>query len=166
MYLFWNSVIKIIRFSRGGRAMKREVKFVFVGLLIVLLVAVPVAADAHGGFGGGAILGLGLGLFTGLALAPRPIYVGPAYPSYYVTPPPVAYRYYPDPPPLPPEPAAYGYATNAEGTYASPPPTGQSRCREWRMVQRHWENRWDAYYGRWRPVLVERWGWAGVPCGK
>ncbi len=144
--------------------MKKEAKFVIVGLLIVLLVAVPVAADAHGGFAGGAVLGLGLGLFTGLALAPRPVYVGPAYPAYYVTPPPVVYRY--SPAPALPEPEAYGYANNTEVTSASPPPAAQSSCREWRLLQRHWEHRWDSYYGRWRPALVEKWGWATIPCGR
>jgi hypothetical protein len=144
--------------------MEKGFKFLLVGLLVVLLTAVPVVADAHGGFGGGAILGFGLGLFTGLGFAPRPVYVGPVYPSYYVSPPPVAYRYYPAPNTA--YPAAYGYTDNTEVVSAGPPPAGQSSCREWSLIRRQWENRWDSYHGRWRPVLVERWGWTNTPCGK
>jgi len=48
-----------------------------IGLLIVLLVFVPVAADAHRGFEGGLILGLGTGLIDGFVFAPRLIYVAP-----------------------------------------------------------------------------------------
>jgi len=137
----------------------KTLKLVFAIAVIVLLAFTPVVADAHGGFGGGAILGFGLGLFTGFAFAPRPVYVGPVY---YAPPPPIPYRY--SFAPIPPDPAAYGYANSAEGISANPPPAGQSTCREWRPIYRRWENRWDSYYGRWRPVLVERWGWASVPC--
>ncbi len=140
----------------------KTTKGIFFGFLVILLVAVPVVADAHG-FGGGAILGFGLGLFTGLAVAPRPVYVGP--PMYYA-PPPVVYSPYPyyAPAPVPPSPGAYGYSNRANGPSANLSPPGQSRCRDWRMIDRHWENRWDASYGRWRAVLVERWGWAEGPC--
>ncbi len=134
-------------------------KWVLTFVVIVLLAFMPVVADAHGGFGGGAVLGFGLGLFTGFAFAPRPVYVAPAY---YYPPPPVGY--YPPAPTAPPEPAAYGYSGQSEIAPAAPAPAGQSKCREWRPVSRRWENRWDSYYGRWRPVLVERWGWAERPC--
>jgi hypothetical protein len=144
----------------GGKTMK-TLKLVFAVVIIVLLAFMPVVADAHGGFGGGAILGFGLGLFTGFAFAPRPVYVAPVY---YAPPPPVRSYYYPSPPP--PDPTAYDYSRNAELTPANPPPVGHSACREWRPIGRRWENRWDSYYGRWRPVLVERWGWVGVPCNR
>jgi len=137
--------------------------FVFIGLLGVLLVAVPVAAEAHGGFGVGAVFGLGLGFLTGLAFAPAPVYVAP--PVYY--PPPVIYRDYPPyygSAPASPAPGAYGNPGNSTISSSNTPPVMQSRCREWRMINRHWENRWDPYYGRWRAVLVEKWGWAGIPC--
>ena len=142
--------------------MKTMKRFFFV-FLTTLLVAVPAIADAHG-FGGGALLGFGLGLFTGFAFAPRPVYVGP--PVYYAPPPPVTYYASPNylPAPAAPGPAAYGYSNRASAPPANVSPMGQSRCREWRMLDRHWENRWDAYYGRWRAILVERWGWAGAPC--
>jgi len=133
-------------------------KWVLTLVVIVLLAFMPVAADAHGGFGGAA-LGFGLGLFTGFAFAPRPVYVAP---PYYYSPPPAGY--YTPAPPAPPEPAAYGYSGQAELAPASPPPTGQAKCREWRPISRRWENRWDSYYGRWRPVLVEKWDWVQMPC--
>jgi hypothetical protein len=84
----------------------KATKLVFMGLLVAFLVFVPVIADAHWGFGGGAILGFGLGLFTGFAFAPWPVYVAP--PVYYAPPPPVAYPYR-APAPVPPSPAASGY---------------------------------------------------------
>jgi len=134
----------------------------FVGLLIALLVSMPVVADAHWGFGGGLVLGLGTGLITGFAFAPRPVYVAP--PVYYAPPPPGGY--YPSyvPPPAAPNPTTYGYSDSPNVSSANPAPVGQSRCREWRMINRHWENRWDSHYGRWQNVLVERWGWVGAPC--
>ena len=144
----------------GGREMK-TVKLLSIGLVIVLLVSVPAVADAHWGFGGGLILGFGTGLITGFAFAPRPVYGAP--PVYYAPPPPVAYPYY-VPAPVIPDPAASVYSNNANVSSANPPPVGQSGCREWRLINRHWEKRWAPYYGGWQNVLVERWGWAGVPC--
>ncbi len=142
--------------------MKTMTRILF-GFLSLLLVAVPAIADAHG-YGGGALLGFGLGLFTGFAFAPRPVYVGP--PVYYAPSPPVTYNLYPycAPPPVPPGPGVYGYSNRAHPPSASLAPPGQSRCREWRMIDRHWENRWDPSYGRWRAILVEKWGWAEVLC--
>jgi len=136
-------------------------RFIFAGLLIALLVSMPVVADAHWGFGGGLVLGLGAGLITGFAFAPRPVYVAP--PVYYAPPPAVYYpSYVPGPPP--PGLTSDSYANSPGVSSANPPPAGQSRCREWRMINRHWESRWDSYYGRWQKVLVERWGWVGAPC--
>ncbi len=137
--------------------------FALSGLLCALLVAVPVAAEAHGGFGAGAFWGLGFGLLTGLALAPAPVYVAP--PVYY--PPPAIYRYDPSyygSAPVSPPSGAYGYSSNSTVSGSNVSSPGQSKCREWRMINRHWENKWDSYYGRWRAVLVEKWGWAPVPC--
>jgi len=145
----------------GGKEMK-TMKTLSVGFLSILLIAVPVAADAHGGFAGGALLGLGLGLFTGFAFAPRPVYAVP--PVYYAPPPPAVYRYYPSYVPAPVPPASYGggYSDRAYAPSVSSPPAG--RCREWRLIDRHLENRWDSYQGRWQKILVERFGWVGVPC--
>ena len=143
-----------------GREMK-TLRIISIVLLIVLLISVPVVADAHWGFGGGLLLGLGTGLITGFAFAPRPVYVAP--PVYYAPPPPVAYPYR-VPAPVPPDPAASGYSNNASVSSANPPPVGQSGCREWRMINRHWEKRWAPNYGGWQTVLEERWGWVGVPC--
>ena len=139
----------------------KTAKLVFIGLLVPLLALVPVIADAHWGFGGGAILGFGLGLFTGFAFTPRPVYVVP--PVYYAPPPPAAYPYR-VPAPVRPDPATYDYSNNLNVSPAVPPPVGHSRCREWRLINQHLENRWDSYNGKWQTVLVERWGWVGAPC--
>ena len=121
----------------------KTARLLSVLLLIALLVSIPVSADAHG-FGGGLLVGLGAGLLTGLAVAPRPVYAPPVY-----IPPPVDYRAYPYA--AAPAPA-YGYSAG---------PVGPG-CRAWSVIDRHWERRWDGY--RWQSVVVERWGWVGVPC--
>jgi hypothetical protein len=137
----------------------KTMKILSVGLLCILLIAVPVAADAHGGFAGAAFLGFGLGLFTGFAFAPRPVYAVP--PVYYAPPPPAVYRYYPSDVPAPIPPATYGgYSENAK---PSPPPS-VGQCREWRLRDRHLEDRWNSYQGRCQKVIVERFGWVEVPC--
>jgi hypothetical protein len=87
----------------------KGIKLIFAGLLVALLAFMPVVADAHWGFGGGAILGFGLGLFTGLAVAPRPVYVAP--PVYYAPPPPVSYPYYG------PAPNYWYYCQDPQGYY-------------------------------------------------
>lgn len=142
----------------------KTAKWTAIILLIVFLISMPVAANAHGGFGGGVLLGLGAGLITGFAFAPRPVYVAP--PVYYAPPPPVVY---PSPSytltPVPPDPTSYEFNNAGISSSAAPSP-GQPGCREWRLVNRHWERRWDGYYGRWQNVLVERWGWVGVPCSQ
>ena len=139
----------------------KKAKWVLTGLLVAFLAFFPVIADAHWGFGGGAILGFGLGLFTGFAFAPRPIYAAP--PVYYAPPPPVAYPYYGPAPGYPPR-ATYRYSNTSNVLSAAPPPVGQSRCREWKLINRHSENRWDPLTQRWQTVFVERWGWVGTPC--
>jgi hypothetical protein len=147
----------------GGKEMKTA-KLAFLILLMVLLVSTPVVADAYWGFAGGWIFGLGTGLIAGYALAPRPVYAAP--PVYYSPPPPVVYPYYPSyvPAPVPPNPPGHIYSNNAAVAPPPPPPAGLSGCREWKLINRHWEKRWDQNYGVWRNVSVERWGWAGVPC--
>jgi len=139
----------------------RTAKLISILLLVALLISVPVAADAHG-FGRGLLLGLGAGLITGIAVAPRPVYVAP--PVY--VPPPVVYRTYPYPvpAPVPPDPASYGYSNYPSVSNFAPPPVAGSGCREWKLIDRHWEKRWNGYQGRWQNVLVEKWGWVGVPC--
>ncbi len=143
-------------------------KLAFIGFLGILLITVPAVAEAHGGFGWGIGLGLGLGLLTGWAFAPGPVYVGPyVAPPLYYSPPPVVYPYSPTyyySAPAPPASGSYTNTGSPQVSSSTPPPAGQSKCREWRMINRHWENRWDSYSGSWRPVLVEKWGWLGVPC--
>jgi hypothetical protein len=136
----------------------KRIKLLLVGLLAVSLVSVPVVADAHWHHrGGGLFLGFGAGLLSGYLLAPRPVYVAP---PVFVAPPPV---YAPTPPPAyqPPE-SGYSYGL----TQAVPPPTAQGKCREWRMIDRHLENRWDSYAGRWQSIPVEKWGWVDVLCNQ
>jgi len=144
----------------------KTAKVVVIGLLIALLVFLPAVAETHWGYGGGAFLGFGLGLFTGLLLAPKPVYVAPPAYYAYAPPPPVAYNSYPYyvPSPASPGPTASGYSNNAAVLPANLAPPGQARCREWRLIGRNWQNRWDPYSGRWQTVLVKRWGWVGVPC--
>jgi hypothetical protein len=145
----------------GGKEMKTT-KILSIGLLSIILVAVPVAAGANGGYGGAAFLGFGLGLLTGLTFAPWPVYAAPSV--YYAPPPPAVYRYYPSYVPEPVPPSSYGgYSDRAKATSVSPPPAG--RCREWRLIDRHWEDRWNSQYGRSQKILVERFGWVGTPCG-
>ena len=54
--------------------------------------------------------------------------------------------------------------TQSALSLANPLVAGQSRCREWKLKDRHWEKRWYPSYGTWQTVLVERWGWVGFPC--
>jgi hypothetical protein len=148
----------------------KKVKFVTAGLLIIFLCSLPVVADAHGS-GGGSFLGFGAGLITGYLLAPRPAYVAP---PVYVPPAQVAQQGSPDhapvpppgqtPPPEmyppPPAPPPSGYS----GAAPAPAPGDQAKCREWKMIDRHLEDRWDSYSGKWRQVPVEKWDWVEVPC--
>ena len=143
--------------------MKRG-KMALILLLIVLLVSIPAVADAHWSFAGGWAFGLGVGFLTGYAVAPRTVYAAP--PVYYYPPPPPVYPYYPNyvPAPIPPPPPGAVGTNQVTGVPPSPPSPAQPACREWKMTDRHWEKRWDPNYGIWRTVLVERWGWVGVPC--
>ncbi len=136
----------------------KKTKIIAVFVLIICLVLLPVAADARGG-GGRFLFGFGAGLLTGYLFVPRPVYVSP---PVYAAPPPVSSPEY-SPAPVPP-PAVYEYSTDAKA--AGPPPGLQAKCREWRLLDRHLEERWDSFYGRWRQVPVEKWGWIDVPCNK
>ncbi len=157
---------------------KKKVKVITGGLLMIFLFSQPVVAYGHWS-GAGAVLGFGTGLITGYLLAPKSAY---AVPPAYVAPPPAAQPYpevaqaspdnVPAPPPgqtpppemLPPPPPApppSGYS----GGGPVPAPGNQAKCREWKMIDRHLENRWDSYSGKWRQVPVEKWDWVEVPCG-
>lgn len=125
----------------GGMKMNTT-KLIIIGLVIPFLISMPVAADAHG-VGGGVILGFGAGLVTGYLFAPRPVY---ATPPVYAAPPPVI---------------EYSYTKTLA---SNPAPNLESICREWRIIDRHWEDRWNPYHGRWRTVLVEKWGWVQRSC--
>jgi hypothetical protein len=46
---------------------------------------------------------------------------------------------------------------------ANPSFAGQSRCRQWKLKDKHWERRRNPL-GGWQTVLVERWGWVEFPC--
>jgi hypothetical protein len=139
---------------------------VAAGLLIILLLpAAAAAASARGDF----FIGFGAGLLAGYLPAPRPIYVAP--PAYTL--PPQVVQIYPDsgptsspgqgPPPgviPPPVPSAPEYAHSAP----PPDPDAQAKCREWRVVERRSEDRWDSNSGKWQQVPVEKWDWVEIPC--
>lgn len=118
-----------------------------VCLLLVSLLCLPAAAEAHRhGSGGDVFLGFGVGLLTGYLFAPRTVVAAP----------PVYYAPYPPAPPAAPPVNGYSYHAPQPGTHA--------KCREWRLLERHYQDTWDSYYGRWRTVPVEKWGWMEVPC--
>jgi hypothetical protein len=128
-----------------------------VCLAAVFLVALPAAADAHWR-GGRVFLGFGAGLLTGYLLAPRPVYEAP---PVYMVPPPAYYpSYVPAPSPQYPPVSAY----SNKPTESVPQPSAHEKCREWRLIERHYKDRWDSYSGRWQAVPVEKWGWVDVPC--
>jgi hypothetical protein len=136
-----------------------------IGALVFSLAFLPVSADAHWRGGGGVFLGFGTGLLTGYLFAPRPVYVAPPVyvpPPVYASPPPVVYV----PAPPPPAPPVSGYTQPPPPNVASAPPLpgAQNKCREWKMIERRFEDRWDSYNGRWQSVPIEKWGWMDVPC--
>jgi len=153
---------------KWSRSKIKIAKFVTAGFLIILLfsLSLPAAANARGG----VFLGFGAGLLTGYLVAPRPVYVAP--PVYIVQPQVVqgnpdnvpAPSAGPTQPPAvvspPPAPSTSGYS----GSATVPAPGNQAKCREWKMVDRHLEDRWDSYDGKWRQVPVEKWDWVEVPC--
>ena len=144
----------------------KKAKWVTAGLLLILFFSLPAAANAPGGF----FLGFGTGLLTGYLAAPRPVYVAP--PVYVAQ--PQLVQVYPEnapappaeqtPPPAvgeaPPVPSPFGYS----GSATAPAPGNQAKCREWKMIDRHFEDRWDSYYRKSRQVPVEKWDWVEVPC--
>jgi hypothetical protein len=152
-------------FNRS-RSKIKIAKFVTAGLLVIFLFSLPAFATARGG----VFLGSGAGLLTGYLVAPRPVYVAP--PVYIAQPqvvqgnsesvpaPPAAPTQPPAAVPPPPAPSTPGYSGSAN----VPAPGNQAKCREWKMVDRHLEDRWDSYNGKWRQVPVEKWGWVEVPC--
>jgi hypothetical protein len=123
-------------------------------LVFVSLLCLPSMAEAHWRGGGGRVFwGFGAGLLTGYLFAPRtvvmsppayPVY-SPVYPAPYVAAPAAA-------------PRVYGYSESV------PQPGAHAKCREWRLLERHYRDTWDSYSGRWRALPVEKWGWVEVPC--
>lgn len=134
----------------------KKTRIIVVSMLIICLILLPLVASAHGP--GRFLFGFGAGLLTGYLFVPRPVYVPP---PVYAAPPPVT-EYVPTP--APPPAAVREYATDGPQAAAGPPPGPEEKCREWKLLDRHLEDQWDSYYGRWRQVPVERWGWAEVPC--
>lgn len=122
-------------------------------LMFVSLICLPPAAEAggHYGHGGGVILGFGAGLLLGHLFTPRTVVVSP---PVRVISPPVYYAPAPPPPPSP----VYGYSSSP------PQPAAHPKCREWRLLERRYQDSWDSYYGKWRSVPVEKWGWVEIPC--
>jgi hypothetical protein len=145
--------------NRVGGVKMRKSSAVLAGLLVVFMVSLPVAAEAHWR-GGRVFFGFGAGLLTGYLLAPRPVYV---VPPVYVPPPPVSYPYY-VPMPAPRSPSVSAYSNNR--TDVGPPPGDRPKCREWGLIERHLKDRWNSYSGTWQAVPVEKWGWIDVPCTK
>jgi hypothetical protein len=47
---------------------------------------------------------------------------------------------------------------------AAPTPGDQPKCREWKVIERHMEYKFDSSTGQYREVPVEKWGWVEVPC--
>jgi len=47
----------------------------------------------------------------------------------------------------------------------NPSLAGQSRCRQWKLKDKHWERRRNSFGGL-QTVLVERWGWVEFLCTK
>jgi hypothetical protein len=133
----------------------KKIKGFIAGLVIISLVSLPVIAAAHSHGSGGAFFGFGVGLLSGFLLAPKPVYV---VPPVYVAPPPAVYAQMPNPP--------QGPAAQTPSGPPAPSPGAQAKCREWRLIDRHLEDRWDSYAGKWQSVPVEKWGWVEVPCEK
>ncbi len=149
----------------------KKTSLLAIGALVFSMgfLPVPAAAHWHGngyGYGGAEVFfGFGAGLLTGYLLAPRPVYVAPPVyiaPPVYAYPPPVVYI----PPPPPTAPPVSGYTQPPPPNVASapPPPGAQNKCREWKMIERRFEDRWDSYNGSWQSVPIEKWGWVNVPC--
>jgi hypothetical protein len=150
----------------------KKTSLVIVGALVFSICFLPAPAaigwygHGHGhGYGyGGVFWGFGAGFLTGYLVAPRPVYVAPVYiaPPVYASPPPVVYI--PAPPPTAPPVLGYTQPPPPNVASAPPSPGAQNKCREWKMIERRFEDRWDSYNGRWQTVPIEKWGWVDVPC--
>ncbi len=145
-----------------SEAMKLKIIIMMTAGLLVIFPLLPADAIAAGARGGTLLL---VGYLPGAG----PTYVAPpANPL-----PPQVVQVYPDlgpassrgqgpssevmPPPSPSDPE---YASSIP----SPGPDGQMKCREWRMVERRLEERWDSNSGKWPQVPVEKWDWVDTPC--
>jgi hypothetical protein len=109
--------------------------------------------------GGTYVLRLILGAGgSGMSVSPPPpvVQVTPSNASAQPaaqTPPPTAVP----PPPTP--------STSSElGSTTAPPPGDQAKCREWKMIERRMEYKFDSSTGQYREVPVEKWDWVEVPC--
>jgi hypothetical protein len=65
--------------------------------------------------------------------------------------------------PFPPTPPASGNLGGAS-TSTAPVPGSQTKCREWKMIERRTEDRFDPSTGTIREVPFEKWDWVKVPC--
>ncbi len=141
--------------------MKGFVKFFLSGLILCMFF-LPAAADVHWR-GGSALPDLTAGV-TGSLLAPH-VYAASAPvndPANAAPPPPAGSNIPPAPPNIaPPPPGPPG----PESAVSPPLPGGEAKCREWKMVERRVEDRWDSY-GKKQQVPVEKWDWVDVPCNR
>jgi hypothetical protein len=63
----------------------------------------------------------------------------------------------------PPPPPAYRNP-GGSSTSTAPTPGDQTRCREWKMIERSMEYKLDPSTGANREVPFEKWDWVEVPC--
>jgi hypothetical protein len=144
--------------KRTGVTDMKKASLLIVGVLAFSLALWPTLAGAH--YRGGTYWSFG----TAFIFAPRPVYIAPPVyvaPPVSAFPPPVVYA----PVPTSPAPPASGYNQSPPpDVSAGPPPAAQNKCREWKMIERRFEDRFDSYNGKWQLVPVEKWGWVDVPC--
>ena len=88
---------------------------------------------------------------------------GSGPPSSAIPPAPTPPPAFTPPPASPPPPAASG--PGYEGSAPGPVPGPQAKCREWRMIERHMEYKFDQSTGKYREAPLEKWDWVDVPCG-
>ncbi len=134
----------------------------FPVVLIASLIFLPAMAEA-GWRGGDMTPGLGKSVLTDQGPALQLYAAAASDPANTPpVPPPANEPPAPQNAPLPP-PGQPG----PDGTVSAPPHPGpEAKCREWKMVERRMENRWDSYNNRWHQIPVEKWDWVDVPCGR
>jgi hypothetical protein len=144
---------------------RSKYKFINGGLLVFFLLAWVAFAEAHEGFIGGfesegptGYLATPGPVYKPLANSAPPQQMAQVYPGSAPAPSPGQTPPIEVPPPPPPSPS--GYPDSA----AAPTPGNQAKCREWKMIDRHFEDRWDSNSGKWRQVPIEKWDWVETPC--